>query len=167
MPATYEPIATTTLSSAATSITFSSIPNTYTDLRIVLVVTGSSAASNVRVRYNSDTGSNYSSTWIRGNGTAAASSRRTGGSSLYFTETTATSTTIPSFFTLDIFSYASSTYKTSLSTSSQDYNGSGTTETAVGLWSSTSAIDTILISTLTAATFSIGTTATLYGIKAA
>jgi hypothetical protein len=39
MPATYEPIATTTLGGAAATITFSSISSAYTDLRIVLVGT--------------------------------------------------------------------------------------------------------------------------------
>ena len=37
--ATYEPIATQTLASAAASITFSSIAATYTDLRLVLTCT--------------------------------------------------------------------------------------------------------------------------------
>lgn len=161
---TYEKIATTTLSSAASSITFSSISSAYTDLRLVLVIPGSSATANVRIQYNSDTATNYSATYIAGNGTTATSSRRTSATSLTLTDGVATSTTIPSFFTLDIFNYAGSTYKTSLTTSNQDYNGSGSIESNVGLWRSTAAINTILITTLTATTYNAGTTATLYGI---
>jgi hypothetical protein len=167
MPSTYEPIATTTLGSAAASITFSSIAATYTDLRVVMTYTTSVGGEDARVRFNSDTGTNYSITRLRGNGTSASSSRLTSQSSLVLCDNVdiGSSTTIPQLLTFDIFSYAGSTNKTLLSENSSDYNGSGTVTRTVGLWRSTSAITTIAIGTLTAATFSIGTTATLYGIK--
>jgi len=61
MPATYEPIATTTLGSAAATITFSSIPATYTDL--VIVFAGTATANlNPLMSFNSDSGTNYSTT---------------------------------------------------------------------------------------------------------
>ena len=166
MPATYEKIATTTLGSANSSITFSSISSAYTDLRIVLTYTTSISGEDARVRFNSDTGTNYSITRLRGNGTSATSSRVRNQSSLILCDNVdiGSSTTIPQLLTIDIFSYAGSTYKTLLSENSSDYNGSGTVTRTVGLWRSTSAISTILIGTLTAATFNTGTTATLYGI---
>jgi len=166
MPAgpTYEKIATTTLGSASTPITFNSITSAYTDLRLVVVVTSTSSATNVQVQFNSDTGTNYSSTYLNGNGTAAASGRNTSATNIQFTDVTATSTTVPQMYTLDIFSYAGSTFKTALGTSSQDYNGSGSSASIVGLWRSTSAINSITIKTSGAPTFSTGTTATLYGI---
>jgi hypothetical protein len=58
MATTYEPIATTTLGTAAASITFSSIPATYTDLRLV-VMCKLLAHQLLMFRFNSDTGSNY------------------------------------------------------------------------------------------------------------
>jgi hypothetical protein len=73
MPTTYDKIATTTLSSAGV-ITFTSIPATYTDLVLVLSATATSFAS-VKVRFNSDSATNYSFTNIGGNGSAAESSR--------------------------------------------------------------------------------------------
>jgi pantothenate kinase len=165
MPTTYEPIQSYTLGSAAATITFSSIPATYTDLRLVVVVTSTSSATNFQIRFNSDTGSNYSSTYLNGNGTAASTGRNTSATNIQFTDVTATSTTIPQMYTMDIFSYAGSTFKTALGTSSQDYNGSGSSASLVGLWRSTSAINALLIKTSGAPTFSTGTTATLYGIK--
>ena len=71
---TYVAIATNTLGSAAASVTFSSIPGTYTDLVIVTQAI-SATADNVGIRFNSDSGSNYSQTWLSGNGTSAISSR--------------------------------------------------------------------------------------------
>jgi hypothetical protein len=75
MPATYEPISTTTLGSAVASVTLSSIPATYTDL--VLVFNGSAASSGgaMRTQINSDTATNYSGTNISGDGTTATSAR--------------------------------------------------------------------------------------------
>ena len=74
MAITYEPIATTTLGTSASSVTFSTIPGTYTDL--VLVVAGTSAATNGNeMQFNGDTGNNYSFTLLYGTGSAAVSSR--------------------------------------------------------------------------------------------
>ena len=165
MAATYEPIATTTLGSAASSITFSSIPATYTDLRLVFTGTGSSNLSSILFRLNSDTAANYSFTYIAGSGTAAASARGTSTTS-FFWDYTGISTTIPHFYTVDLFSYAGSTYKTVLATTQEDNNGSGSITNAVGLWRSTAAINTIAIIPQ-AGNLNAGSTATLWGIKAA
>lgn len=168
MPATYEPIATTTLSSAAASITFSSIPSTYTDLRIVLVGANSAAGSNSYIRYNGTTGSStlYSYTYLSGNGSAASSSRATSDNKILFNSSSTTSTTIPMMTTIDIFSYLDSVYRTCLITWSGNENGSGTVERTVGLYRSTTAVTSILLAN-SGANWNSGTTATLYGIKAA
>jgi hypothetical protein len=163
MPATYEPIATTTLGSAAATITFSTIPATYTDLRVAFVFSGN-AAVNPRFRFNSDTASNYSQTAMMGDGSSAQSTRGTSQTLIYTTIYNGLASGVPGFCTIDIFSYAGSTFKTCLLTGSTDSNGSGQVERDVALWRSTSAITQIdLISG--SSNFNIGTTATLYGIK--
>ena len=65
MPNTYEPIATNTLGSAASSVTFSSIPSTYTDLIVVMNYANSTGLADVFFRFNGDTGSNYSDTILK------------------------------------------------------------------------------------------------------
>ena len=72
---TYTPIATTTASGSASSVTFSSIPSTYTDLVIVADILGAASTADAVLRFNSDTTSNYSETVIRGDGSSAASAR--------------------------------------------------------------------------------------------
>jgi hypothetical protein len=165
MAATYEPIATTTLGSAAATIDFTSISSAYTDLRLVIVGKYTSAGGNTRITFNSDTASNYSSTRIAGDGTSASSDRLTN-QTFQRLNFDGNSTTIPDLLTVDIFSYAGSTFKTSLITSTEDKNGSGSVIRTVGLYRSTTAISSITIS-LSSSTFASGTTATLYGIKAA
>ena len=163
MPSTYEPIATQTLGSAAATITFSSIPATYTDLRLVLVGTHS-ASGDVNLQFNSDTTTNYSFTVLYGTGTAAGSYRQTNQTAIQLTAIGQLSTTIPELKTADIFSYAGSTFKTVLTSESNDQNGSGSVGNVVGLWRSTSAINTVNLGR-TSGNFNAGTTATLYGIK--
>lgn len=170
MPATYEPIATTTVSSTANTIVFNSIPNTFSDIRLVLVGTGNTAGLNVFYRFNGDTASNYSSTHLWGDGTSGGSARATGQTYIYANYAGNLNTTIPTLWTMDLFSYAGSTNKSALLTSSQDLNGSGNVTRDVGLWRSTAAITSITIwvgSANLANGFTAGTTATLYGIKAA
>lgn len=166
MPATYEPIATTTLSSAAASITFSSIAGTYTDLKLVIV--GASATEGrLLLRFNSDSATNYSYTVIKGDGTTAASHRGTS-QDYWRSYETVFPTTNAGLATVEIFSYAGSTNKTLLYTGAMDKNGSGTITSVVGLWRSTSAITSITCYsgnlTTTTYNFNTGTTATLYGI---
>jgi hypothetical protein len=161
MATTYEKIASTTLGSANATISFSSIPSTYTDLRLVFTGTVTSASS-LRLTFNSDSGTNYSFTIIRGNGTEAASRQTTNASFMTFHNQNL-STTIPQFYSFDIFSYAGSTNKTLLATTQQDLNGDGSVIYTVGLWRNTSAINTITF-TNSVSTFATGTTATLYGI---
>ena len=162
--ATYEPIATQTLASAAATITFSSIPSTYTDLRLVIFSIGTSAGTQFILFNSSVTG--YSNTWLLGDGTSASSGRSTSYPRLDLnSQNTANAT--PQLNTVDIFSYAGSTNKTCLMTSSADRNGSGLTYSQVGLWQDTTAINRIDIKLSSTNTYAIGTTATLYGIKAA
>lgn len=166
MPATYEPIATTTLSSSASSFTFSSIPGTYTDIRLVIVpITGTTSDDNFVLRFNGDTTGNtlYSMTRVYGSGTTA-SSNRIGNDEWWNLVVGRGVSSTPTLQTVDIFSYAGSTFKTGLISHSADNNGGGFVTRQVGLYRSTSAITQITVSTLSY-NLVAGTTATLYGIK--
>jgi hypothetical protein len=156
-------IATTTLGSTGT-ITFSSIPATYTDLRVVMTCKGASGGEYVSVRLNSDTASNYSSTMLIGYGSAGSFRETSGTRGFWGNYLVGADTTNPLLFTMNLFSYASSTFKTALCQTSNDLNGSGETVQTVGLYRSTSAITTILLLNNAGTGFAAGTTATLYGI---
>lgn len=162
MPATYEPIATTTLSSAASTITFSSIGSEYTDLRLVVSVLGD-GTNYCNLRLNNDSGTNYSHTRLKGQGTSIVSQRTSNTTSIWLMDNNAASSTIPTLTVADIFSYAGSTNKTVLVAESNDQNGSGGVGRYVGLWRNTAAITRVDM-IMTSGNFAIGTTATLYGI---
>ena len=162
--ATYIPIATQTLGSSASSITFSSIPSTYTDLRLVLVCTAT--YNSPTLIFNGSSASNYSQTYITGgSASGASSSYNPASSAIYITSgpTQGVSTTIPNIYTFDIFSYAGATNKTLLETLAEDHNGTGAVQVGVALWRSTAAITSITLSDVSG-NFSINTTATLWGI---
>lgn len=165
MPATYEPIATTTLGSSAATISFSSISGTYTDLRLVVIGKATTGFS-PEMTFNSDTGSNYSQTILAGNRSSASTTRTTSLAKIYPLYNAAFRDDFVSLFEVDIFSYAGSTYKTCLISGSVDRNGNGHTERMVGLWRSTSAITSIQLS-LSPYSYATGTMATLYGITKA
>ena len=165
MATTYEAIQTTTLGTSATTITFSSIPATYTDLQLVIVQVGT--YQDLQIRLNGDTSTNYSMTAVDGTGSVAESSSQSSVAQYDCSGGTAGTSGIsyPLFSTIDFFSYTGSTYKTMLSTKSLDKNGSGVTVRTVGLWRSTAAITSVLLMLNNAD--NVGTTATLYGILAA
>ena len=161
MDKTYEPIATQTLGSAASSVTFGSIPQTYTDL--VLIANGAESANQyVAIRFNGDTASNYSQTRLYGDGSTAFSDRQT---SVTFGRLSVGDPTNRFLMVASILNYTNTTtFKNWLSRTNTANNMVGA---VVGLYRSTSAITTIQILTVTADTFVVGSTFTLYGIKAA
>lgn len=164
--ATYEPIATTTLTTSSATIDFTSISASYTDLRLILNYTATTGGGELDLRFNSNSATNYSAIELYGTGSAAFSTYWATKNAIYLPGSAGSSTTIPTLVTIDVFSYAGSTNKTVLSTWSGDRNGSGIVSRSVGLWRSTAAITTINL-LLGSGSFAIGTTATLYGIKAA
>lgn len=159
MPATYEPIATTTLTTSGT-ITFSSIPSTYTDLVLVTRL-AMSGGSDLDVRLNGDTGNNYSFGTVYGTGSV------TGGSH----------SANLSFMRLDYYGYIGEVIGQINIANFQNYSNTSIQKTVIALgtnasngvaanvclWRNTSAINSISI----LGTCSSGSTATLYGIKAA
>lgn len=165
----YESIATTTLGTATASITFSSIPSTYTHLQIrVLGSMSASGADDLCLRFNSDTGSNYSAHYLVGNGTSASSGAYT---SATFTRAGAnalpTATNTYGAAVIDLLDYANtSKYKTIKALTGNDTNGAGYVALGSGLWQSSTAVTTILLYPF-ASTFTANTQIALYGIKGA
>lgn len=71
------PLATTTLSSSASSVTFASIPSGYKDLTLVVQANNTTTDEGTRVRINGDSGSNYAYSYMRGNGSTPTSASGT------------------------------------------------------------------------------------------
>jgi hypothetical protein len=164
MPATYEPISTQTLGTAVATVTFSSIPQTYTDL--VLVFAGSSSTlstDSIDIQFNGDTTTNYSNTFLSGNGSAASSGRNSNFN--YGVGALITSSEIVNS-TWQIFNYTNTTtFKTILA---RGNIAGALLRLNVVLWRKTpEAITSILLKNDTAQNFAVGSTFTLYGIKAA
>jgi hypothetical protein len=160
MAQTYDAIASYTVTgSAASAITFTSIPQTYTDLRIVL--TGADTSGYLVLKLNNSGSSLYSRTNCSGNGTSAYSGRASGDSFWFPDLSTSTSTSGTS--TIDIMSYSSTNvYKTALERFNNTSAGIG-----VWMWSSPSAISSLYFTGSGGPTIQVGTTITIYGIKAA
>lgn len=165
MPSTYTPIATSTVVGSATAtITFSSIPSTYTDL--ILVLNGATAGSirDAIVRFNSDSGTNYSLTEIKGDGSSATSSRASNITSAFFGYNSAITTAFESVNIMHIQNYSNTTtYKTAIARANTI---SRYVSATVNLWRSTSAINTVAV-TISGGNYAAGSMLTLYGVKSA
>ena len=168
MATTYEKISSNTLSSASATITLGSIPATYTDLKLVVTATTTGTSDyNMQLRFNSDSSALYSRSGIDVAGTTIYSFNNTGATFIDWVYAHGVNPS-PSLIIYDINSYAGSTHKTILVTASHDTNSASPTAVSrlCFLYRSTSAITALELS-LASTTFAIGTTATLYGIKAA
>lgn len=173
MPAgkTYVKIASQTLGSDTATVTFSNLPQNYTDLIIV----GTKQANNngsftpsPALRFNEDTGSNYSSTLLDGNGTAASSNRYTSGTRLLLGYAIGIGLNSDAIVIWQIQNYSNSTtYKTVLGRLNNPTTGTAPgTGVGVGLWRSTAAITSITLSPQDK-TWSSGAGFTIYGIECA
>lgn len=179
-PGAFVPIATTTVpSGGAASVTFSSIPSTYTHLQIRMI--GKTVATvldqyNPRIRFNSDTGANYTLHFVRGYGTTvdkgAATSQTAGWAGVStFPASNASYANIFGVSVVDILDYANtSKYKTLKTLNGFEANGigNGTNDAGQssfnsGAWMSTSAVSSITI--YSDSDFAQYSSFTLYGIK--
>jgi hypothetical protein len=165
---TYIALATNTLSSTASSVTFSSISSSYTDLIVVCSSNNTVGATyGYFLQFNGDNGNNYSSTRLYGTGSAAASANTP---NVNYIVAGWNSTAGYSILIAHIFNYANTTtYKTALTRTSDP---TGRVNASAGLWrgstgSATQAITSVTVLNESAASFTIGSTFTLYGILAA
>jgi hypothetical protein len=156
---TYTPIATTTLGSSQSTVTFSGIASTYTDL--VLVINGTASSTNNHlIRFNNDSATNYSYTDLYGDGSSAGSGRASNSTGIFIGNGSATNYTK----IVQIMNYANTTtYKTALNRSNSPAEA---VAAEVGTWRSTTAINRVDV-VATAGSMNTGLTMTLYGIAAA
>ena len=167
---TYVALATQTLGSSTATVTFSSIPATYTDLVAVLSVRGANAANSGAAFFtvNNDTSSLYSNTRLYANGTSALSIRESNQTQTRVGEIVWNNATAGIFSPciIHLMNYSNTTtFKTFLTR-----NSSTTTDTLIDqfveLYRSTSAINRIDFN-CGGSNFATGSTFSLYGIKAA
>lgn len=160
--ATYEPIATTIVTSG-TSVTFSNIPQTYTDL--VLTLTGTVDANcQIVFQVNSNTGTNYSLTYLYGDGTSAGGSRATTANMITYGALCGVVTSNSKYSaTMNIQNYTNTSLYKSIYVQSMSLDQ---VETVANTFRSSSAITTIKILFDRAANFT-NMTLTLHGIAAA
>jgi hypothetical protein len=159
---TYDSLAYTVLGAPAASITFSSISGAYTDLRLVLSGTCTANVSLI-LQFNGDTATNYSYRYMNGNGVGVGSSS---GQSTTNVILAGFNTDLTKIFMceVDILQYKNTgMFKDFLNKMANDRNGSGEINTTIGLWRSTSAITSVVIST-NSSTLATGFTAELIGI---
>jgi hypothetical protein len=160
MPNTYTELFRTVVGTATSTVTFSSIPSGYTDLVLVSSLLGT-VSQNQNIRFNNDSASNYSNTYLEGDGSSAFSGRRSNQTSLIDFGVIRTTANTFSTNILQIQNYSNTTtYKTALTR-----NGLASTalQAVVGLWRSTSAINRIDLSP-GSGNFEVGSTFSLYGI---
>jgi hypothetical protein len=160
MPNTYTELVRTVVGTATSTVTFSSIPSGYTDLVLVSSLLGT-VGQNQNIRFNNDSATNYSNTYLEGDGSSAYSGRRS--NQTYLIDFGVIRTTANTFSTniLQILNYSNTTtFKTALTR-----NGLASTalQAVVGLWRSTSAINRIDLSP-GSGNFEVGSTFSLYGI---
>ena len=182
IPSSYESIATTTVGSGgSSSVTFSSIPSTYTHLQIRLLGRTTNTAdpatcpnADFLIRFNGDTGSNYALHLLYGNSTSATGYAASSQAYMFAGRLT-NSAAISSNFgisIIDVLDYANTNkYKTARILTGTDNNGTGTAPGFVGLesglWQSTTAISSITLLPVSSANFEQYSQFALYGIKGA
>lgn len=163
MASTYEKIATTTLTTSASSVTFSSISGAYTDLIFVSnVIDTNGLAYNGWYRVNGDTGSNYSRTSLYADGSTTYSNRGSSQTKAYFLAIYGDlSQTAPTVTITNFNNYSNTTtYKTFITRTNL---ASDVVGAHCNLWRSISAINQIELG-LDSGSFATGSTFTLYGI---
>ena len=169
MATTYTLISSNVLSSSAASVTFSSIPATYTDLVLrISARTNDTGPENLQIYFNTDTSTNYSTTMLQGDGASATSARYTSQTVIQNPNTVeGTTYTSNTFGSIEIYipSYTSSANKpVSLYGASENNATTAYINAGAGLWRGSAAITQIVIDQ-SGANFVSGSSFYLYGIS--
>ena len=164
MPGSYESIATVDVGAGgASSITFSSIPSTYSHLQVRAFVR-TSTSTNYLLGYNGDSGANYTTHRIMGDGSAASAAAFTGINKSYIGYIP--NTTYPSSCIIDILDYTNTNKNTThRALEGSDVNGaSGYITFWSGLWLNTSAVTSVTLNPVSG-TFAQYSSFALYGVN--
>lgn len=168
-------LAEVTVSSPVATITFSSIPATFSHLRIVGAARGSGAfaADGIYLQYNGDTGSNYSREFsaaagVSGNPTVGQTLSDPRGNILAALSGANSLANAFASITIDIPCYRSTSMYKSGNGMSNVINAAGvsgiTVFTNIGIWVNTAAISSIVLGIFGGSNFVVGTVFTLYGL---
>lgn len=163
-------LASATLSTTASSVTFAGIPQGYKHLQIRSTARDNSAAGTVtymKVNFNNDSGSNYAYHRLFGDGSGVTTDSGSSIAQTYanFALANSSTTQIMGASIIDILDYTStSKHKTIRTFAGADQNGSGRVGISSGLWMSTSAITSIVLVADTG-TFGANSSFALYGVK--
>ncbi len=167
----YESIATVSIGSGgAATATFSSIPSTFKHLQVRLITRNDRANTldGLYMRFNSDSGTNYSDHFLRGSGSAVDANADVS-SAYMLMGTVAASSATASVFSggiIDVLDYADvNKYKTVRNLLGYDANGSGYVGLFSGNWRSTSAVTSITLGSTNGSGFLQNSQFALYGIK--
>lgn len=173
MPNTYTLIASNTLSSSAASVTFSAIPNTYTDLvlRASTRIDAAVGGTWLVMFFNTDSvgsSTNYSTTRLFGTGSTAGSGQLSSDDEMRFANSTqGTSYTTSTFASTEIYipSYTASQNKPVSNFGVTENNSTTATMVATaGLWRNTAAVNQLVFYP-DSGNFVSGSSFFLYGIK--
>jgi hypothetical protein len=161
MAVTYELIAKNILSSSASSITFSSIPSTFTDLLISVSSRNTAVDTENTFSFNGSS-ANFSITRLYGNGSTR------GADTLYgYSLTTTSGYTADTFSNNSIYipNYLSSNFKSiSIDGVAENNAVASAMVLSAALWSDTAAITSITLQP-TSGSYATGSSFYLYGIK--
>ena len=166
------PLQVITVGSAGlATVTFSNIPTTYSHLQLRFTAQdnrGTYNNSELRIRFNSDSGSNYRAHYIVGDGSSVSAADN---GNITYMPANVTSTAAGSIFSatiIDILDYANTNkYKTSRALDARELNGSGAIFLRSYLWMSTSAVTSITIESNLGTALNQYSSFALYGIKSA
>jgi hypothetical protein len=167
----YDALSTVTVpSGGVASVTFAAIPNTYKHLQIRWLARDNFAsdASDVNMRFNSDSAANYSWHQLVGDGSTAAAYASTSQTSMRagFVAGSTAGSNVFAPTVLDLLDYANtSKNKTVRNLAGYDKNIAGSIGLQSGSWMNTAAINTISITPRVGTTFSEFSQFTLYGVK--
>jgi len=166
----FESIASTTVGTATPTITFSSIPQTFSHLQLRMIVRSAGASSDyIKVRPNNDSNSVYSYHYLIGNGSSTFAGSELSNTGMRVDKPTLSGDTASIFGTnvSDLLEYANTNiYKTLRTIYGVDVNGAGEVGLTSSNWRSTTAITSLVITLNTGSNFAVNSSFALYGVKA-